>query len=64
MDVMLHDVRGRLHTITVRGDKESVMNTLACVDTVFSEGLALSLEEIFISETEVVGYDIKKLILG
>lgn len=64
MDVMLHDVRGRLHTITVRGDKESVMNSLACVDTVFSEVLALSLEEIFISETEVVGYDIKKLILG
>ena len=26
--------------------------------------LALSLEEIFISETEVVGYDIRKFILG
>jgi len=32
-------------------------------DPVFSEILPLSLEEIFISETEVVGYDIKKLIL-
>ncbi len=29
---------------------------------VFSEILPLTLEEIFISETEVVGYDIKKLI--
>ena len=36
----------------------------ATVDTIFFEALPLSLEEIFISETEVVGYDIKKLILG
>lgn len=30
---------------------------------VFYECIPLSLEEIFISETEVVGYDIKNLIL-
>ncbi len=64
LDVMVHEVRGRLHTITVRGAKDEVLNTLACADMVFSEVLALSLEEIFISETEVVGYDIKKFILG
>ena len=33
------------------------------VNTVFFEILALSLEEIFISETEVVGYDVRKFIL-
>jgi ABC-2 type transport system ATP-binding protein len=36
----------------------------ATVNTVFFESIPLSLEEIFISETEVAGYDIKKLILG
>ena len=32
------------------------------MNPVFSELLPLSLEEIFISETEVVGYDVKKLV--
>ena len=53
-----------LCTYTLRGTREDVENAFACVNTVFFETLPLSLEEIFISETEVVGYDIKKLILG
>ena len=55
---------GSLCTYTLRGTREDVENAFACVNTVFFETLPLSLEEIFISETEVVGYDIKKLILG
>lgn len=55
--------RGSLYTMTVRGERDTLENTLATVDTVFSEIIPLSLEEIFISETEVVGYDIKNLIL-
>ena len=41
-----------------------VINELSTLDTVFMESLPLTLEEIFICETEVAGYDIKKLILG
>ena len=55
---------GSLCTYTLRGTREDVENAFACVNTVFFETLPLSMEEIFISETEVVGYDIKKLILG
>ena len=33
-------------------------------ELVFFEMIALTLEEIFISETEVVGYDIRKFIMG
>lgn len=55
---------GSLCTYTLRGTREDVENAFARVNTVFFETLPLSLEEIFISETEVVGYDIKKLILG
>lgn len=49
-------------TITARGSKEEIQNVFASLNTVFFEVLPLSLEEIFISETEVVGYDVKKLI--
>ncbi|MBP7347671.1 MAG: ABC transporter ATP-binding protein [Butyrivibrio sp.] len=64
LDVMVHDVRGRLHTYTVRGERSQIEKTFRSVNTVFFEILALSLEEIFISETEVVGYDVRKFILS
>ncbi|MCR5716826.1 MAG: ABC transporter ATP-binding protein [Lachnospiraceae bacterium] len=63
LEVMQEEKRGSLYTFTVRGTREEVTNCFAQVDTVFYEALPLSLEEIFISETEVVGYDVKKLIL-
>ena len=44
---------GSLCTYTLRGTREDVENAFACVNTVFFETLPLSLEEIFISETEV-----------
>ena len=55
---------GSLCTYTLRGTREDVENAFACVNTVFFETLPLSLEEIFISETEVVKKKKKKLILG
>ena len=64
LDVLIHDVRGSLHTFTVRGSRETVEEIFRGFDTVFFETLSLTLEEIFISETEVVGYDIRKLIIG
>lgn len=64
LEVLKKEQRGSLCTITVRSTREEVEARFATVDTIFYEVLPLSLEEIFISETEVVGYDIKKLILG
>ena len=64
LTIMKEENRGQLYTFTVRGSKEEIAAIFATVDTIFFEALPLSLEEIFISETEVVGYDIKKLILG
>lgn len=63
MEVLIHETRGRLHTITMRGEREEVESAFKTGNPVFFEVLPLSLEEIFISETEVVGYDIKKFIL-
>lgn len=64
LNILKDERRGSLHTFTVRGNREQVMDILSKSDTIFCEILPLSLEEIFISETEVVGYDVKKLILG
>lgn len=62
LEVMKTEQRGNLFTLTVRGTKEVLEARLAKSEPIYSEVLPLSLEELFISETEVVGYDIKKLI--
>lgn len=62
LDILKVDQRGKLLTLTVRGDLSKVEFIMQNASTVFYEAIPLSLEEIFISETEVVGYDIKKLI--
>ena len=54
---------GKLLTMTVRGESEKVVAWLNTLNPIYCESIPLTLEEIFISETEVVGYDIKKLIL-
>ena len=54
--------RGKLYTITVRGSKEEIEGLVESYQPIFYEMIPLSLDEIFISETEVAGYDIKKLI--
>lgn len=64
LDIMKNEKRGSLNVLTVRGNKAEILAIFATANTIFFEALPLSLEEIFISETEVVGYDVKKLILG
>ena len=63
MEVMTMDNRGALYTFTVRGKREDVEGYMERLNPIFFELLPLSLEEIFISETEVKGYDVKTLIL-
>ena len=62
LDKVNVEQRGSLCTITVRGSRSEVEAVMASYEPVFFECIPLSLEEIFISETEVAGYDIKKLV--
>ncbi len=62
LDVLAEEHRGTLTTLTCRGKEKDILNILQEGDPLFLEALPLSLEEIFISETGVEGYDIKKLI--
>lgn len=62
LDILKTEKRGSLITITARGTQVEIVDVISQLNPLFHEILPLSLEEIFISETEVVGYDIKKLI--
>lgn len=62
LEIIHQEVRGSLITMTVRGSREDVLFLAQSYHPVFCELIPLTLEEIFISETEVAGYDIKSLI--
>ena len=49
-------------TMTVKGARENILERINSMTPLFAELLPLSLEEIFISETEVCGYDIKNIL--
>ena len=54
--------QGSLLMITARGTRSEIIEKIQAKNPLFMEVLPLTLEEIFISETEVAGYDIRKLI--
>lgn len=59
---ILQDSRqGSLMTLTLRGSSQNISALMERLEPVFWELLPLTLEEIFISETEVQGYDFKNL---
>ncbi|HIQ72897.1 MAG TPA: ABC transporter ATP-binding protein [Candidatus Cottocaccamicrobium excrementipullorum] len=63
LDIVKTEQSGSIYTLTVRGEEKEITNWMESYDPLFFEMIPLSLEEIFISETEVAGYDIKSLIL-
>lgn len=54
--------RGSLYAITARGSRKGLEAGIKALEPTFFEMLPLTLEEVFISETEAVGYDIQKLV--
>ena len=62
LPVLHYEKRGSLLTVIVRGTRAELEQKLLEQQPLFSEILPLTLEEIFISETEVAGYDVRNLI--
>ena len=54
--------QGKLLNLTIKGDGEYIEKYLRDMNPVYMEMLPLTLEEVFISEMEVVGYDIDNII--
>ena len=61
-DLLRLEQRGSLYTLTARGSREELLARINAMNPSFCEMLPLTLEEIFINETEVAGYDVKKLL--
>ncbi|KIR01790.1 ABC transporter, ATP-binding protein [Lachnospiraceae bacterium TWA4] len=61
-EILQKEKRGSLYTVVARGGNQGMIQQVESLNPVFCEVLPLSLEEIFIIETEVVGYDIHKII--
>ncbi len=61
-DIVNLNQRGQLFNLVIRGEENEIMQKIEELEPIFAERLPLTLEEIFISEMEVVGYDSKKFI--
>ena len=59
LNILTYERQGQLMIITARGTEEALLSYVNNFSPIFAEILPLSLEEIFISETEAAGYDIK-----
>lgn len=62
LDMVSCKSAGKVYNIVIRGDLENAMSVLKEYDPVYQEVLPLTLEEIFISEMEVAGYDIDNIL--
>ncbi|MCI1965695.1 MAG: ABC transporter ATP-binding protein [Oscillospiraceae bacterium] len=62
MEILQWQTRGSLLNLVVRGNREEVMKKLNSMNPLFAEALPLTLEEVFISEMEVAGYDINNIL--
>lgn len=62
IDVVSLQKRGLLYNLVAKGDKEELIGKLRTLQPVFLEALPLTLEEVFISEMEVAGYDINNIL--
>lgn len=62
LEILTQQSQGKMVTATVHGSEQALIKCMQEENPVFYEILPLSLEEIFICETEAVGYDIKNLI--
>lgn len=57
LDILKFETRGSLLNLVARGQKDEILTKLNAMHPVFAEALPLTLEEVFISEMEVAGYD-------
>lgn len=62
LEILACEHQGSLLLITARGTKREILERIQSKNPLFCEIIPLTLEEIFISETEVAGYEVKNLL--
>lgn len=53
---------GQLYNLIIRGSQDEVLSKIRALNPMFAEALPLTLEEVFIYEMEVAGYDISRIV--
>lgn len=61
LEILKIQCQGSLMLIVARGTKTEILQRIQAKNPLFCEVIPLTLEEIFISETEVAGYEIKNI---
>ncbi len=62
LDIVKTEMHGSLVNFVIRGSKDDILNRLNALNPIFVEILPLTLEEVFISEMEVAGYDLDNIL--
>lgn len=62
LDVVSREIHGRMMRLIVRGDREAILAHCRQLNPLYLEALPLSLEDVFITEMEVLGYDVNDLV--
>lgn len=62
LDMLRIDRSGSIVQMIVRGDEDEIMNYINRLSPVFAECIEPTLEEMFVYELEVTGYDVKQVI--
>ena len=63
LDILTSSMRGSILELTVRGDREKISAVLESYAPLLIDEIELTLEDIFICEMEVSGYDFSKILL-
>ena len=58
LNITKENRQGKIIEITVKGEQEKIEELINSKNPIYFEALPLTLEELFISEMEVAGYDI------
>jgi ABC-2 type transport system ATP-binding protein len=62
LDIVKSEIHGSLINLVVRGTKDEILDKINSMNPIFVEILPLTLEEVFISEMEVAGYDLDNIL--
>ena len=62
LDVMKIERTGSLLSLVVRGDEDEIMQFIKCLFPLYCEAIEPTLEEVFLYELEVIGYDVKNIL--
>lgn len=63
LDILTSNMRGSILELTVRGEREKIFAVLESFAPLLIDEIELTLEDIFICEMEVSGYDFSKILL-